>query len=69
VAGTAANHVFPWQKTGFKNQVFNRSKKFTVKMGDILEEMRNQVPCRFLGFNIFLSADMAVFAINLRIAV
>ena len=38
-------------------------------MGDILKEMRNQVPCRFFWFNIFLPADMAVFAINLRITV
>ncbi len=33
-------------------------------MGDVGEEMGNKMPNRFLGLNIFLPADMAVFALQ-----
>jgi len=38
-------------------------------VGNILEEMTNQVPCSFLWFDVLLPADMAIFALELRIAI
>ena len=38
-------------------------------MGDILEEMTDQVPDRFLWMYILLAANMAILALQLRIAV
>ena len=38
-------------------------------MGNVLEEMGNQVPYSFFRFDILLAANMAVLSLQLRIAI
>ena len=39
-------------------------KKTAVEMRDVIKEMRDHVPERFLGNHVFLATNMAVTAMN-----
>jgi hypothetical protein len=65
----APEHVFFGQKPRFSYQVFDRTKEFTVKMGDIIEKMLYQVPDSLLGLQVLLAADMAIPAVQFGLAV
>jgi hypothetical protein len=53
----------------FKKKVPQRTEELAIEMGDIIHEMRQQVPEAFMGFNIFLSAYMAIPSMNCCLAV
>ena len=58
VAGPAAEDIFMRQEPRLTDQVFDRAEKFPVEMGDVVEKMLDQVPHRFLRFQVLLAADM-----------
>ena len=38
-------------------------------MGDVVEEVRNKVPHRLFRLNIFLTADVTILSMHLRITI
>src|SRR5690606_19757215 len=69
VGGPFAIHVFTGKKPRFKKKNFYRREKAAVKMSDVIKEMGDHVPERFLWHHIFLSAGMAVASLHYRAAV
>ena len=56
-------YVFIGKETGFKNKMMYRMKEITVKMGNIIKEMREHMPKGFFRHHVFLPANMAVMTL------
>lgn len=69
VGHPAAAHVFEGKEAGLFDQVFYRIEELPVEVGDIVEEVLDQVPDGLLGFEVLLAAFVAVAADDLRLAV
>jgi hypothetical protein len=60
VAGSPAFNIFGGQKSRANHQVFDRAEELSVEMGDVVEEVGDDPPDGLLGFQILLSANMAI---------
>ena len=56
VAHPSAGNIFPGEKAGADDQVFYRDEELAVEMGDVLEEMADEVADAFFRFEVFLAA-------------
>ena len=57
------------QKARFEQEVFEGTEELAIKVGDIVHEMRNQVPETLFGLNIFLTTDLAKPALHFGSAI
>ena len=64
-----ARHVFKCQKTGFGYHVLQRTEEFSIKMREIVKEMRDKMPEGFLGMKILLSAILTISSLNFSSAI
>ena len=62
-------HIFTRKKSWFDHQVFQRAEEFSIEMGEIIKEMRQQVPEALLRFYILLPAVMTIWANNFGAAI
>ena len=60
VTGSASLHVLRRNKPWFNDQVFYGTEKLTVKVGEIVEEMRYEMPDTFFRLKIFLAANVTI---------
>ena len=56
-------HVFKCKETGLRDQVFQRTEELPVKVGEIVEEMGDEMPESFLRMKILLSAILTIFSL------
>jgi hypothetical protein len=56
VAHPSACDIFAGEEAGADDQVFYRDEELAVEMGDVLEEMADEVADAFFRFEVFLAA-------------
>ena len=64
VAGPSSFNVFGRQESWLEYQVLKGAEEFTVEMGDVVKKMGDQSPNGFFWLGVFLSADVAITAIE-----
>lgn len=69
VGHPATAHVFEGEEAGFFDKVFYRVEELAVEVGNIVEKVLDKVPYGLFGFEVLLTAFVAVAADCLGLAV
>lgn len=65
IAGTVPGKILLWQHARFSDKHFYCTEEFSVEVRHVFKEMPDQLPGGFRWFDVFLSAHMAVAAMEI----